>query len=104
MASFIDEPKMMFDERDYTFSIRKEEITDEDWEEVIKRRDMIGKYVPTIVAHWGNGWYFTSYPLIRRIIVGDDGYYIEWSNANYSGQEFFVPWNAEPIDLGGWIQ
>ena len=104
LSSFIDEPKMMFDERDYTFSIRKEEITDEDWEEVIKRRDMIGKYVPTIVAHWGNGWYFTSYPLIRRIIVGDDGYYIEWSNANYSGQEFFVPWNAEPIDLGGWIQ
>ena len=95
---------MMFDERDYTFSIRKEEITDEDWEEVIKRRDMIGKYVPTIAAHWGDGWYFTSYPLIRTIIVGEDGYYIEWSNANYSGQEYFVPWDGDPIDLGWWIQ
>ena len=99
LSAFIDEPTKMPGS-----SVRKKEITDEDWEEVIKRRDMIGKYVPTIVAHWGDGWYFTSYPLIRRIIVGDDGYYIEWSHANYSGQEYFVPWDADPIELGWWIQ
>ena len=99
LSSFIDEPKMMFDERDYTFSIRKEEITDEDWEEVIKRRDMIGKYVPTIVAHWGNGWYFTSYPLIRRIIVGDDGYYTFTTDVDDDGYEVTLfDANGEKVD------
>ena len=104
LSAFIDEPEMTFDERNFTFSVRKKEITDEDREEERKRRDMIGKYVPTKIAHWANGWYFTSYPLIRTIIVWDDGYYIELSDANYSWQKYFVPWDADPIDLGYWIQ
>ena len=104
LSAFLDEPTKMLNEKDLTLSVRKKEIADEDWKEVYKRRDMIRKYVPTIVAHWGDGWYFTSYPLIRRIIVGDDGYYIEWSYANYSGQEYFVPRDGDPIDLGWWIQ
>ena len=104
LSAFIDEPTKTLDEKDFTYSVRKKEITDDDWKEVRKRRDMIRKYVPTIAAHWGDGWYFTSYPLIRTIIVGEDGYYIEWSNANYSGQEYFVPWDGAPVDLGWWIQ
>ena len=104
LSAFIDEPCKVLDKKDETFSVMKEEITEEDWKEVRKRRDMIGQYVPTIVAHWGDGWYFTSYPLIGTIIVGDDGYYIEWSDANYSGQEYFVPRDADPIQLGWWIQ
>ena len=104
LSAFIDEPEMTFDERNFTFSVRKKEITDEDREEERKRRDMIGKYLPTKIAHWANGWYFTSYPLIRTIIVWDDGYYIELSDANYSWQKYFVPWDADPIDLGYWIQ
>lgn len=105
LSAFLDEPtKTPIDDENNTSSINKEEITDEDWKEVRKRIDMIGKYVPTVVAHWGDGWYFTSYPLIRSIIVGNDGYYIGWSDANYSGQDFFIPWDGDPINLGWWIQ
>ena len=69
-----------------------------------KRRDMINEYVPTQVAHWGDGWYFTSYPLVNLIIIGTDGYSISLSNANYSGTDLFVPWGKDPIVTSEWIQ
>ena len=102
LTAFLDEPTMVFSPG--APPATKQEITEEDWAEVRKRRDMIGKYIPTIVAHWGDGWYFTSYPLINRIIVGNDGYYIDLSDANYNGELLFVPWDLEPIVLEEWIQ
>ena len=98
LSSFIEEP-LMKDE--YT---KKENVLEEDWEELRKRRDMINEYVPTQVAHWGDGWYFTSYPLVNLIIIGTDGYSISLSNANYYGTDLFVPWGKDPIVTSEWIQ
>ena len=98
LSSFIEEP-LMKDE--YT---KKENVLEQDWEELRKRRDMINEYVPTQVAHWGDGWYFTSYPLVNLIIIGTDGYSISLSNANYSGTDLFVPWGKDPIVTSEWIQ
>lgn len=73
-------------------------------EETGKRYKMIGEYIPTTIAHWGNGWFFLSYPNIHEIIITNSGYYIELADADYSGDLFFVPWNKEPLHLGMWLQ
>lgn len=105
LSAFINEPTMTpFDSETFRPLVRKDEITEEEWEELRKRRDMIGQYVPTVVAHWGNKWFFSSYPLIRSIVVWDDGYYIEWSYADYSGQACFVPLDGDPIVFESWVQ
>ena len=98
LSSFIEEP-LMKDEFN-----KKETVSEEDWEELRKRRDIINEYVPTQVAHWGNGWYFTSYPLVDYIIIKNDGYSISLSDANYSGTVLFVPWGKDPIVTSEWIQ
>ena len=98
LSSFIEAP-LMKDEFN-----KKETVSEEDWEELRKRRDIINEYVPTQVAHWGNGWYFTSYPLVDYIIIKNDGYSISLSDANYSGTVLFVPWGKDPIVTSEWIQ
>ena len=102
LAAFLDEPLRVIQDGAPPGLIKK--VSDKDWEETNKRCNMLEKYIPTIIGHWGRSWYFTSYPQIDTIIVGKDGYYIECNDANYSGQRLFVPWGEDPIDMGWWIQ
>lgn len=96
LATFLDAPKE---------SKEVHEITDEEREEREKRRrSMINEYVPALSAHWGDRWFFSSYPLFGTIYVGQDGYYVNISNANYSGFEIFVTWSGEETMVKDWIQ
>ena len=87
LSSFLDEPR-----------------NEDNREEVQTRMHLLREYVPTVRSHWGTKWCFTTYPLINRMVVGNDGYYIFLSANDYSGNDYFVPWGEEPIDLGLWIQ
>ena len=87
LSSFLDEPR-----------------NEDNREEVQTRMHLLREYVPTVRSHWGTKWCFTTYPLINRMVVGNDGYYIFLSANDYSGNDSFVPWGEEPIDLGLWIQ
>ena len=91
LSSFLDEP-------------RNDNEDDRIREEVQTRMHLLREYVPTVRSHWGTKWCFTTYPLIDRMVVGNDGYYIFLSANDYSGDDYFVPWGEEPIDLGSWIQ
>ena len=78
-------------------------------EETGKRYKMIGEYIPTTIAHWGNGWFFLSYPNIHEIVVTNSGYYIELVDADYYGTCYFIPWDMKPSDneplyIGYWAQ
>ena len=78
-------------------------------EETDKRLKMIGEYIPTTIAHWGNGWFFLSYPNIHEIVVTNSGYYIELVDADYYGTCYFIPWDMKPSDneplyIGYWAQ
>lgn len=78
-------------------------------EETDKRLKMIGEYIPTTIAHWGNGWFFLSYPNIHEIVVTNSGYYIELVDADYYGTCYFIPWDMKPSDneplyFGYWAQ
>lgn len=99
LTAFIQEPETI-SAKNETAHTDKQDIRDE----VRKRRDMIREYLPAVIAHWGDGWYFTSYPLIECIIVGNDGYYIGLNDANYSGEQLFVPYEKEPMVLWEWLQ
>ena len=91
LSSFLDEP-------------RNDDINDSIREKIRTRMHLLREYVPTVLSHWGTKWCFTTYPLIDRMVVGNDGYYIFLSANDYSGNDYFVPWGEEPIDLGLWIQ
>lgn len=96
LDSFIEEPRKA---KDY------DSITEEDWEESRNRRDMIRDYVPAVIAHiFSEGYYYSSYPLIERIYVGNDGYYVHFSDANYSGEEVFVTSSGKVIEVAFWVQ
>lgn len=93
--AFIEEP---IHGKDYDL------ITKEDWEEFRKRSGMIEKYVPAIPAHWGDDWYYSSYPLVGTIYIGNDGYYVNISDADYWGFQLFITLEGEEIKVYDWIQ
>lgn len=95
LSSFISEPVK---------NRYSEEVTTEQQYELKQRRMRICDYVPALIAHWGNGWNFCSYPLINTIIVGKDGYIVTIDNADYSGIELFVTWSGKETEIGEWIQ
>lgn len=65
---------------------------------------MIREYIPAELAHWGDGWYYSSYPLFDTIYVGEDGYYVSLSDADYSGFRLFVTWRGEEQLVVRWFQ
>ena len=73
-------------------------------EEFQKRENTIGELIPMTIAHWGDGWFFLSYPNIHEIVITNNGYYIDLADADYYGQMLFVPWNKDPIEVYSWIQ
>ena len=101
LTAFIGESILLtHDKSRFPLFDRKKGITNEDWEEEYKRRELIRKYVPTSLAYYG--YYFTTSPLIREIIVGDDGYYIELDYSVF-GKCYYVPWDSDPILYAEWI-
>lgn len=95
LDSFIDAPV-----RDKNY----ESVSEDDWAERWKRMDMIREYIPAELAHWGDGWYYSSYPLFDTIYVGEDGYYVSLSDADYSGFRLFVTWSGEEQLVVRWFQ
>ena len=93
LSSFLDEPIKT-----------KENVSDIDDKEVIKRRLMIADHIPAARAHWGGRWFFSTYPIISSIIVGNDGYYIDLDNNNSFGETLFVPWGKDSVVVSSWVQ
>lgn len=107
LRDFIEEPMhktIEKDGRDIKVEKEYEEISEEDWAERKKRVFMIREYVPANRSHWGELWYFLSYPQITSFIVGNDGYFISIDYMTYYGIRYYVPWQGEPEEIGRWIQ
>lgn len=107
LIDFIEEPKNKTGKKEGgVFKVKKAHvrITQKDYDEMRKRMEMIEEYIPAQITHWGETWYFMSYPQITSFIVGKDGYIISIDRLSYWGTEYFVPWEGEPVEISSWIQ
>lgn len=107
LIDFIEEPENKTKKKDGdVLKVKKAhvKITRKDYDEMRKRMEMIEEYIPAQKTHWGETWFFMSYPQITSFIVGKDGYIISIDHLSFSGTEYFVPWEGEPVEISSWIQ